>query len=79
MTIALYPGSFDPVTNGHLNLIHRGLEVFDKLIVAVASNVRKQPLFSADERIEMIRDAVDSDRLELHKFEGLLVVFSQRT
>jgi pantetheine-phosphate adenylyltransferase len=78
MTIALYPGSFDPITNGHVNLIHRGLEVFDKLIVGVASNVRKQPLFSPDERIEMIRDAIDSDRLEIHKFEGLLVDYARQ-
>ena len=77
MTIALYPGSFDPITNGHVNLINRGLNVFDKLIVAVASNVRKKPLFSTEERIEMIQSAVQSDRLEVRSFEGLLVDYAR--
>ena len=77
MTIALYPGSFDPITNGHVNLINRGLNVFDKLIVAVASNVRKKPLFSTEERIEMIQEAVKSDRLEVRSFEGLLVDYAR--
>jgi len=77
MTIALYPGSFDPVTNGHINLIERGLQVFDKLIVAVASNVRKKSLFTPQERIEMIRDAVDSEHLEVRSFEGLLVDYAR--
>lgn len=77
MTVAIYPGSFDPVTKGHVNLIMRGLQVFDKLIVAVASNVRKQPLFSAEERIAMLHDAVQSDKLEIQTFEGLLVDYAR--
>ena len=77
MTIALYPGSFDPITNGHVNLINRGLNVFDKLIVAVASNVKKQPLFSVEDRIAMIQDAVQSDRLEVRSFQGLLVDYAR--
>jgi len=77
MTLALYPGSFDPITYGHLNLVERGLAVFDHLIVAVADNVRKTPLFTATERTEMIRAAVDesvsgSDRVEVVAFSGLL-------
>jgi len=78
MTLALYPGSFDPITNGHINIIQRGLNIFDKLVVAVAINVRKTPLFSAEERMEMIREAVDSDRVEVDCFEGLLVDYAIR-
>ena len=78
MTIALYPGSFDPITNGHINLIQRGLQVFDKLIVGVANNVRKQPLFTAEERVEMIRDGVQSEHLEIHTFNGLLVDYAKQ-
>jgi pantetheine-phosphate adenylyltransferase len=74
----LYPGSFDPVTNGHINLIHRGLAVFDKMIVAVAHNARKTPLFGPDERMQMIRDSIgDEPRVEITKFEGLLVEYAK--
>jgi pantetheine-phosphate adenylyltransferase len=79
--IAVYPGSFDPITYGHLDIIHRGLEVFDQLIVAVARNSEKKGLFSVDERLEMIRQTVgDNPRLRVDTFEGLLVeyVVSQR-
>ena len=76
MSLALYPGSFDPVTNGHINIINRGLNIFDKLVVAVAINVRKTPLFSAEERMEMIQEAVGSDRVEVDCFEGLLVDYA---
>ncbi len=76
MTLALYPGSFDPITNGHINIIQRGLNIFDKLVVAVAINVRKTPLFSAQERMDMIREAVGSDRVEVDCFEGLLVDYA---
>ena len=55
MKVAVYPGSFDPITNGHINLIERGLLIFDKLIVAVATNIKKKPLFEAEERIERLR------------------------
>lgn len=72
--IAVYPGSFDPITNGHLDIIKRGLEVFDTLIVAVARNSEKSGLFTIDERIEMIRETVgDNPRLKVDTFEGLLV------
>jgi len=72
--IAVYPGSFDPITNGHLDIIHRGLEVFDELIVAVACNSQKSSLFTTEERIEMIRSAAGEDpRLRVDTFEGLLV------
>ena len=55
-SIAIYPGSFDPVTNGHLDLIERGEKMFDKLIVAVLKNVEKVPLFSVSERVDMLRE-----------------------
>lgn len=72
--IAIYPGSFDPVTLGHLDIIQRGLEVFDRVIVAVARNSEKKALFSTAERLEMIRAAVgDNPRLEVDTFDGLLV------
>lgn len=72
--IAVYPGSFDPITYGHLDIIHRGLEVFDELIVAVASNSEKKGLFTVAERLDMIRQTVgDNPRLRVDTFEGLLV------
>ncbi|HEY1557029.1 MAG TPA: pantetheine-phosphate adenylyltransferase [Kofleriaceae bacterium] len=74
---AVYPGTFDPITNGHLDILSRALKLFDHVIVTVATNPRKAPLFSADERIQFIRDAMAraGDRLELEKFDGLLVEF----
>ncbi len=71
---AIYPGSFDPLTLGHLNLIHRGLDTFDRLIVAVVANPNKKPLFTVEERKSMIRESVGRDpRVEVDAFEGLLV------
>ena len=77
-TRALYPGSFDPITLGHLNLITRGLKMFDQLIVAVAHNPRKQGLFTVDERMDMIRKAIPDPRVEVTHFEGLLVNAAQQ-
>jgi pantetheine-phosphate adenylyltransferase len=77
---AIYPGSFDPLTNGHLAIIQRGLKVFDRLIVAVANNVAKTPLFTVDERKMLIREALGDDgRVEVDSFEGLLVDYCRRT
>ncbi|RKG87326.1 pantetheine-phosphate adenylyltransferase [Corallococcus terminator] len=73
MPVAIYPGSFDPLTNGHLSLIQRSLKMFDRLIVAIAVNPKKTPLFSQEERIELIRDAVKDSRVEVDAFHGLLV------
>ena len=71
---AIYPGSFDPLTNGHLAIIQRGLKVFDRLVVAVANNPEKRPLFTAVERKAMISDAVGDDaRVEVDSFDSLLV------
>jgi len=72
--IAVYPGSFDPSTYGHLDIIERGLEVFDEIIIAVAKNSGKKSLFSTDERINLIRQALgDNPRVSVETFEGLLV------
>ena len=77
--IAVYPGSFDPITNGHVNLVERALEVFDKLIVAVAHNPNKSSLFSVEERMEMIQAALKNDpRVTVGSFEGLLVDFAEK-
>lgn len=76
---AVYPGSFDPITNGHLDLIRRGLNVVDHLIVAVAINPAKSAFFSIEERLEMIRIAVgDNPRVTVDSFEGLLVDYLQK-
>jgi pantetheine-phosphate adenylyltransferase len=75
---AIYPGSFDPLTNGHLYLIQRGLQMFDKLIVAILVNPKKQPLFSIDERRAMIKDAVKDPRVEIDDFQGLLVDYARK-
>jgi pantetheine-phosphate adenylyltransferase len=78
-SIALYPGSFDPVTNGHLDLIERGEKVFDLLIVAVLKNADKQPLFSIPERVEMLRDVVKKwASVEVAVFDGLLVDYARK-
>ncbi|MBL0226274.1 MAG: pantetheine-phosphate adenylyltransferase [Geobacteraceae bacterium] len=72
--IAVYPGSFDPITYGHLDIINRGLKVFDEIIVAVACNSQKNALFSFDERVDMIRQVVkDQGRVTVDTFTGLLI------
>ena len=76
--VAIYAGSFDPITRGHEDLIHRSLEFVDTLIVAVAVNSAKAPLFSVDERVELIRASVGDDaRIEVRPFGGLLVDFAR--
>jgi pantetheine-phosphate adenylyltransferase len=75
--VAIYPGSFDPITNGHLDLIERGARLFDRLIVAVLHNEAKLPLFTAADRLEMLREVVGSiDNVEVDCFEGLLVHYA---
>ena len=76
--IIVYPGTFDPVTYGHIDLINRALRIFDKVIVAVGQNPAKAPLFSTEERLEMIRDSISSDKhVELESFDCLLVDFAR--
>lgn len=82
MSVAVYPGSFDPITNGHVDIVARAATVFERVIVAVLANPRKSPLLSVDERIEVIRGAlteagVPSDRLEVASFDGLTVDFAR--
>jgi len=77
--VAVYPGSFDPITNGHLDILRRSLAIFDRVIVALADNMRKAPLFTVEERIGFIRDALAGDeRVEYDAFSGLLVSYCQR-
>ena len=76
--IAVYPGSFDPITKGHEDLIQRSIEFVDQLIVAVAVNVAKQPLFSLEERVALIKQAVPDKRVEVQSFEGLLAEFAKK-
>src|SRR6476619_2195854 len=79
MRKAIYAGSFDPITRGHEDLIHRSLEFVDRLIVAVATNSTKSPLFTVEERVELIRAAVANEpRIEVRSFTGLLVEFAAR-
>jgi pantetheine-phosphate adenylyltransferase len=76
--IAIYPGTFDPITLGHLDIIKRSSKIFDKVIVTAAVNPKKAPLFSADERMEMILDAIDDlSNVSVEKFDGLLVDFAR--
>jgi len=78
-SVAIYPGSFDPVTNGHLDLIGRGEKMFDQLIVAVLKNTEKQPLFSVSERVEMLREVTKPwVSVEVDVFEGLLVDYARK-
>ncbi len=77
--IALYPGSFDPPTHGHLSIIQRGLRIFDGLIVAVIRNPAKDALFTVEERVDLLREALKNDpRVEVKTFSGLLVKFAEQ-
>ncbi len=78
MRIGIYAGTFDPITRGHEDLMTRSLSFVDRLIVAVARNVTKAPLFTLDERVQLIREAAAGEsRIEVRSFEGLLVDFAQ--
>ncbi|PTX61243.1 phosphopantetheine adenylyltransferase [Melghirimyces profundicolus] len=79
MKLAVYPGSFDPVTNGHLDIVKRGARVFDKVVVAVLHNAQKSPLFSVEERKELIGEVTrDMGNVEVDSFDGLLVDYVRR-
>jgi len=80
MRIAVYPGSFDPLTNGHLDIIRRASRLFDRLYVAVLENEGKSPMFSVPERMELIARCINGiEGVEVHSFSGLLVDFLRRT
>jgi pantetheine-phosphate adenylyltransferase len=77
--IAIYPGSFDPLTNGHLDLIDRGSKIFDQLIVAILRNPEKEPLFSLDERLDMLQAmTAHRDNVRVDSFDGLMVDYAMR-
>jgi pantetheine-phosphate adenylyltransferase len=78
--IAIYPGSFDPPTRGHEDLIRRSLALADRIVIAVATNASKQPLFSVEERLELLRASVGGDpRITFDTFQGLLAEYAKRT
>jgi pantetheine-phosphate adenylyltransferase len=77
--VAVYPGSFDPLTNGHVDIITRGARLFDRIVVAVLVNEQKTPLFSVDERVAMLREVFrDLPAVEVDTFDGLLVAYAER-
>jgi pantetheine-phosphate adenylyltransferase len=78
--LAVYAGTFDPITNGHVDILRRSLEIFERVVVAVADNARKAPLFSTDERKTMIMEALgrEDGRVEVDAFSGLLVDYCKR-
>ena len=77
--LAIYPGTFDPVTNGHLDLIERGAKIFERLIVAVLQNREKEPLFKVSERVEMLREATETwANVEVDVFDGLLMDYARQ-
>lgn len=79
-TLAVYPGSFDPLTNGHLDILQRSLTICDKVVVAVAKNSSKSSLFTIEERLDFVRKVTkDWERVEIDTFEGLLVDYCQKT
>jgi pantetheine-phosphate adenylyltransferase len=79
VALAVYPGTFDPITNGHADILRRSLGIFERVVVALAENVRKAPLFSLEERKAMILEAVARDpRIEVDAFQGLLVDYCRR-
>jgi len=78
--LAVYPGTFDPITNGHIDILRRSLAMFDGVVVAIAKNVRKAPMFPIDQRIAFIKQAMGAEdgRIEYDSFEGLLVDYCRR-
>lgn len=79
MKKGLYPGTFDPITRGHIDIIQRSLKIFDHLIIAVARNEKKRPLFTVEERVDMIRKTYQGDtRISVEPFDGLLVNFVKK-
>jgi pantetheine-phosphate adenylyltransferase len=82
MRTAIYPGTFDPITNGHLDIIRRAVELFDHLIIAIAKDNAKNPLFTLDERVEIVKEEIKNlpnfSKISVEKFEGLLIDFAKQ-
>ena len=79
MTIAIYPGSFDPITNGHLDILKSGSEIFDKVIIAVSYNMNKKGFLTVEERVDLIKKCVNNlPNVEVDSFEGLTVEYAKR-
>ena len=76
MKIAIYPGSFDPITNGHIDIINRASNLFDRLIIAVASNNSKQSLLSKQQRVDILKQSLSDNRIKIDSFDGLLVDYA---
>lgn len=79
MKIAIYPGSFDPITKGHLDILHTAAEIFDKVIIAVARNSEKKGFLPVDERVKLIKESVsDLENVEVDSFEGLTIEYAKK-
>lgn len=78
MRVALYPGSFDPITMGHVDIVQRGLKVFDKIVIAIAINPRKTPTFTEAERVEILQETFAGQNVEIASFSGLLVNYCRK-
>ncbi|WP_408635830.1 pantetheine-phosphate adenylyltransferase [Psychrosphaera ytuae] len=78
MITAIYPGTFDPITNGHIDIVRRSAKLFDKVVISIAMSSRKQPLFTLDERVELVKAALgDLDNVEVEGFKGLLADYAK--
>ena len=78
MKVAVYPGSFDPITNGHLEILRRALNIFDKVIMLVAINPNKKTRFSVTDRVNMLKEAINDDRVVVDSYEGLTVEYAKK-